>query len=290
MYEPSGILLNWNSSLTVEYKSLYEPRKFSDFNIQGNYRLTFKNHLYVGGGFHYRPVEQHDFFEPRVKGEVFDRPEYFDCNIWISSDYSKPLALDIRSGYSKEFGDGYFYSISPRIRIGDKMLIVYEFRYDIQMNEKGYVTQYASENNNIIFGRRENQTFTNSLNTSFIFNNKSWISLDARHYWSQIDYDKFYNLQDDGSLIHNNSFSENKDFNYNVFTIDLMYSWNFAPGSFLKLVWKNNVYEREYISNNNFYNFVENLENTLNSEKAQNSFSVKITYYLDYKYLFNKSN
>jgi hypothetical protein len=290
IYEPSGYLLNWNSNLAFEYNSLYSPRKFSDFNIQGDYRLTFTNHLYVGGGFQYRPVEKHDFFEPRVTGEVFDRPEYFGSNIWISSDYRKPLAIDLRTGYNKEFGKGYFYSVSPRIRIGDKMLIVYEFRYDKQMNEKGYVTHLSSEDNNIIFGRRDNETYTNSLNASFIFNNKSWISMDARHYWSQIDYDKYYNLQDDGDLSYNSSFSENRDFNYNVFTIDLMYSWNFAPGSFLKLVWKNNIHEREYIANNNFYDFYENIKNTLVSQKAQNSFSVKITYYLDYKYLFNKSN
>jgi hypothetical protein len=290
VYEPSGYLLNWNTSLAFEYNSLYRPRKFSEFNIQGNYRVTFTNHLYVGGGFQYRPVEKNDFFEPRVEGAVFNRPEYFDCNIWISSDYRKPLAIDLRSGYSKEFGEGYFYSISPRIRIGDKTLIVYEFRYDKQTNERGYVTHFSTQENNIIFGRRDNETYTNSLNASFIFNNKSWISLDARHYWSQIDYDKYYNLQDNGDLRDNNSFSENRDFNYNVFTIDLMYSWNFAPGSFLKLVWKNNIHEREYIANNNFYDFYENIKNTLNSQKAQNSFSVKITYYLDYKYLFNKSN
>ena len=289
MYEPSGNLLSWNGSLAFEYNSLYEPRKFSDFNIRGNYRLTFKNHLYVGSGFTYRPSEKHDFFEPRVDGKVFDRPDYFDGNIWVSSDYRKPLALDLRTGYNSEFGEGYFYSISPRIRIGDKLLIVYEFRYDKQMNEKGYVTHFSSEGNNIIFGRRNNETYTNSLNTSFIFNNKSWISLDARHYWSQIDYNKYYNLKDNGELTHNNTYNENRDFNYNVLTVDLMYSWNFAPGSFLKLVWKNNIHERESITDDNFYDFFDNFENTLNSTQIQNSFSIKLSYYLDYKYLFDKS-
>jgi len=289
MYEPKGNVLNWNGSLTFEYNSLYKPRKFSDFNIQGNYRLTFANYLYVGSGFTYRPSEKHDFFEPRVEGKVFDRPEYFDGNIWLSSDYRKPLAVDLRTGYNSEFGEGYFYSISPRIRIGDKLLIVYEFRYDKQMNEKGYVTHFSPEGNNIIFGRRNNETYTNSINTSFIFNNKSWVSLDARHYWSQIDYNKYYNLENNGELTHNTTYDENGDFNYNVFTVDLMYSWNFAPGSFLKLVWKNNIHEREYISGNNFYDFFDNLENTLNSTQMQNSFSIKISYYLDYKYLFNKS-
>jgi hypothetical protein len=287
-YEPSGIFLDWNTGISFEHNSLYNPNKFSEFNIKWNSRVTFKNHLYMGAGAEYKPVEQHDYFEPRVPGKVFDRPESFSSNLWISSDYRKPLALDIRTGYNKEFGNGYFYSVSPRIRIGNKTLIVYEFRYDKQMNERGYVTHYTPDGS-IIFGRRDNDTYTNSISSSYIFNNKSWISLDARHYWSQIDYDKYYKLQENGDLNPNTSYSENADFNYNVFTVDLMYSWNFAPGSFLKLVWKNNIYEREDISGNNFYKFFNNLENTLNSNKAQNSFSVKISYYLDYKYLFNKS-
>lgn len=234
-YEPTGNILDWNASLGFSYYSLYQPRKFSEFNIRGDYRLTFKNHLYVGAGLEYRPLKMHDYYEPRIEGKVFNRPEYFNSNIWISSDYSKPFALDIRTGYNTEFGEGYFYSISPRLRLGDKFLIDYEFEYHKQRNEKGYVT-YLSENDHIIFGRRDNETYTNSISSSYIFSNKSWISLDARHYWSQVDYNKYYILKEDGGLNPDNSFNEKSDLNYNVFTIDLMYSWNFAPGSFLNLV------------------------------------------------------
>lgn len=289
-YQPKGNILDWNADLSFEYNSLYSPGKFSDFNIDADYRVTFKNHLYVGTGFAYRPVEMNDYFEPRVEGRVFNRPEAFNYNIWISSDYRKPLAIDVRTGYNKEFGPGYFYSISPRIRIGDNFLFVYEFQYNKQFNEKGFVTQLETEDNAIIFGRRDNDTYTNSINTSYIFNNKSWISLDARHYWSQIDYNQYYTLEESGDLRPNQSYSETQDFNYNVFTVDLMYSWNFAPGSFLNLVWKNSIYEREYIQEEGFYDFFENLKNTLQSQKVQNSFSIKISYYLDYKYLFKKTN
>jgi hypothetical protein len=289
IFEPRGYILNWNGSIGLNYNSLYKPQNFSEFNINAHYRVTLKNYLFIGSGMEYRPVEMHDYFEPRVEGRVFDRPEYFYFDTWISSDYRKPFALDLRGGFQSEFGDGYFYSVSPRIRIGNKFLIVYEFSYEKYRNQKGFVTINQGEDQNIIFGRRNNITYTNSINSSFIFNNKSWISLDVRHYWSQVDYDKYYNLQENGDLNTNNQYNENEDFNFNVFTIDMIYSWNFAPGSFLKVVWKNSIQERESIVDNNFSHFFENFQNTMQSSGMQNSLSIKISYYLDYKYLLKKT-
>jgi hypothetical protein len=288
-YEPNGYFLNWRGRVSMEYNSLYKPRKFSEFNIVTSYHATLKNYLSFGLWSKYRPVEMKDFFEPRVEGAVFNRPEFFYINTWISSDYRKPVALDLKGGIRSGYGSGYFYEVGPRFRVGNKFNINYTFEYDKHANQRGYVTNLGSAQDSIVFGRRDNITYTNSIKSSFIFNNKSWISLNLRHYWSQIDYNKYYTLEENGDLTDNPTYNQNEDFNFNVFNIDLMYSWNFAPGSFLNIVWKNNIYESEDISKNNFYGFFENLGNTLNSNAVQNSFSIKISYYLDYKYLLKKS-
>jgi hypothetical protein len=250
--------------------------------------MMFKGYHFLMGGVQYRPTRMYDYFEPRMDGRVFRRPQFFQFDTWFSSDYRNPLALDFRAGYRSEFGSGYFYSIGPRVRIGNKFLIQYTFEYDQWKNQKGFVEVASRENEQIVFGRRDNITYTNSIDGSYIFSNKSWISLNLRHYWSQVDYNKFYTLRQNGSLASFPAYNDNADFNYNVFNIDLIYSWNFAPGSFLKLVWKNSILEQEVIDNNNFHSFFNNLDNTLHSQAAQNSFSVKVTYYLDYKYLFGK--
>ena len=286
-YEPRGHLLNWNGRVRLEYSSLFKPRNFTEFNIVASGRATFKNYISVGLWSKYRPVEMHDYFEPRVEGRVFDRPEFFYINTWVSTDYRKPLALDLRGGIRSGDGSGYFYTVGPRIRLGNKFVIQYNFQYDKHDNQRGYVTDYSSDS--IIFGRRDNITYTNSINGSYIFNNKSWLNLDLRHYWSQIDYDKYYSLGNNGGLSPTLAYQENADYNFNVFNVDLMYSWNFAPGSFLNIVWKNSIYEGEDILKNNFYDFFENLKNTINSKEVQNSISIKISYYLDYKYLLKKT-
>ncbi|MFO8234846.1 MAG: DUF5916 domain-containing protein [Bacteroidales bacterium] len=288
-YEPTGSLLNWNARLSLHQNLLYKPRHFSEFNIVASYHATFQN--YVSGGLwsKYRPIKMYDYYEPRLEDRKFQRPEFFYINTWVSSDSRKPLAFDLKGGMRKGDGDGYFYSAGPRIRIGNKFNLRYNFEYDLDQNKKGYVTNYTEENVNIIFGRRDETTYTNNISGSFIFNNKSWINLNFRHYWSQVDYNKFYKLNQNGTLNENINYQENEDFNFNVFNIDLMYSWNFAPGSFLNVVWKNSLAESETIQGNEFYDFFENFNNTLTSNGIYNSFSIKISYYLDYKYLLKKA-
>jgi hypothetical protein len=68
----------------------------------------------------------------------------------------------------------------------------------------------------------------------------------------------------------------------------MAYVWNFAPGSEIRLVWKNAIYteEEDEIINSVLYkvekDFKNNLSNTLSSP-ATNSFSIKLLYYLDYQ-------
>lgn len=288
VYEPQGPFLHWNARLGIDYNSLYQPREFTDLNISAHSRMMLKGYLFVMSNIQYRPTGMNDYFEPRVPGRVFTRPRYFEADTWISSDYRKPLAVDIRAGYRSEFGTGYFYSIGPRVRLGDNFLFVYTFEYDKFANQKGFV-DITRGGDQVIFGRRDKITYTNSIEGSYIFSNKSWLSLNVRHYWSKVDYDRYYTLKQNGGLSPYPGYSHNADLSYNVFNVDLMYSWNFAPGSFLKLVWKNSIQDRERIRANQFNSFFGNLENTLGSRQAQNSFSLKVTYYLDYKYLFSKS-
>ena len=61
-------------------------------------------------------------------------------------------------------------------------------------------------------------------------------------------------------------------------------NWRFAPGSQVSIVWKNSInnYDEYLISG-----LYENLNHILN-QSQQNSFSIRIMYYLDYLYLRKK--
>ena len=69
-----------------------------------------------------------------------------------------------------------------------------------------------------------------------------------------------------------------------AFNIDLLFRWEFAPGSELSLAWKNAIYN----SNKDVgVKFVENLKNTLSSDQT-NSLSLKLLYYIDYNTIFGR--
>ena len=58
----------------------------------------------------------------------------------------------------------------------------------------------------------------------------------------------------------------------------MVYSWQFAPGSFLNIVWKNAT---QYYSNEVESHYFKNLTNTIGAEN-NNNFSLKVIYFLDY--------
>jgi hypothetical protein len=82
----------------------------------------------------------------------------------------------------------------------------------------------------------------------------------------------------DGSLSPNESFRENVDQNVNFFNVDMVYTWQFAPGSFLNLVWKDAAFSSE---DRNESRYVRNLNNILDSDH-NNNLSLKVIYFLDY--------
>jgi len=100
----------------------------------------------------------------------------------------------------------------------------------------------------------------------------------VRHYWSKVTYKEYFTLLQDGKLGENNAFSGDANQNYNTFTVDAVYTWQFAPGSFLNLVWKNNATTFDRLINDGYF---KNFDNTVSSSQ-NNNLSIKIIYFLDY--------
>jgi hypothetical protein len=78
--------------------------------------------------------------------------------------------------------------------------------------------------------------------TTYTFSSTMGIMVRARHYWSNRNNKAFYFLRDDGELQeHNGGEFLDTHTDYNVFNIDLVYTWRLAPGSDLSLAYKINL-------------------------------------------------
>jgi hypothetical protein len=289
IYEPFGRFLSADNGLEISYNCLFEGFKYTSFAIQGNSHFTTLKHFDFGLIFNMIPVPHNDYYEPRVDGYMYIQPAEYDATFWISTDYRKPLALDVNlSGYlaSENASSGYSSMISPRLRASDRLFFIYKFDYEKIIHNVGYVDDYMDSTGQqiILFGKRDIKTITNVLEANFMFNSKMSIDFRLRHYWTTATYDEFYTLNQDGTL-DPAEFQDNQDINFNQFNIDLSYIWNFAPGSQLSLVWKNAISTFTSVVDNNFF---DNFSNTIDAP-ASNSFSIRVLYYLDALY-FKKKN
>jgi hypothetical protein len=296
-YEPFGVFLDLGGKAWFEYKSLYNPRKFTQFNTGIAAHARFTNFLSAWFKFSGTPADSYDFYEPRVEGRYFVRPPGFKIKAGLSPDYRKKFVIDLngRFRYSDRYSQaGYSINVEPRIRFNDKMMMSFEADYNYSKNSIGYVddTTGADGNQDVIFGKRNIDTWENILKINYKFNNKSSLSVRARHYWIIVQYNNYFDLTEDGGLLPSD-YSEINDISFNAFNVDMLYIWNFAPGSEINIVWKNAIqaYEVPEVINSIYYemedNYFKNLANTLQSP-ATNSFSIKVLYYFDYQYLKRK--
>ena len=92
----------------------------------------------------------------------------------------------------------------------------------------------------------------------------------------------YLTLLDDGTLENNNSYSQDKNQNLNTWNLDLAYSWWFAPGSQVSILYRNNSY---LFTRNNGKSFSDNLNESLDSQNLNHVFSISIRYFIDYNSL-----
>ena len=283
--EPFWRLLNWHNDLTFSYNTMYNYNDFVSTRIKYSTRATTKKHLSLGFNSTIKPIMGYDYHEPRVEGYKFKNASWQNASAWISSDYRKNIALDVRFGgwVANEYDQsGLWYSISPRFRLGDRFILIYDFNGDNSFISIGYVDNNSARDS-VIFGRRNYQKIENNINIDYIFTPNASLSFYLRHYWTKVNYDRYYLLNKNGTLSQYPEYEGDANINYNAFNIDLAYTWQFAPGSEMSLVWKNQILsESDQIINR----FKDNLEHTF-SDLGKNSISIRVLYYLDYLQIKN---
>ncbi|QCK14806.1 DUF5916 domain-containing protein [Mangrovivirga cuniculi] len=293
-----GIFNRAEAYVSASYNMLYEPRVFTRASVNTSIWAQTTNFWSFGWNASYRPVDENDYFEPRVQGRFFNKPENFNTGINISSDRRKRFSFRVNAGFwtlpERDQFDNWV-SISPNFRVSNSLSLNYDLSYLKVRNEHGFVDlESTNDNVNIYFGSRDRTEVTNTVFARYTFNPKMFFTIRARHYLSNANYEEFFELGDDGNMdetefgnISENSASE-YNVNFNSFNVDFVYSWQFAPGSFLTFSWKDAAIDQTNIVQSSYR---DNLEGILDSGHT-NNFSLRLTYFLDYlsiRKAFNKS-
>lgn len=285
IYEPFWKLISVNNTLSYSRSQNFTTSNPIESKIMFQHVGTFNNYMTYWTGYAGCPETIYDYYEPRTPGYFYKQHRYNVEYVGLSSDYRKPVAFDLEFYYTTVKFDKYKeYQINfrPIFRVSDHFYFYHKIALDKQQNNIGFST--IEPDGTIIFGKRTINTIENTFSSIYNFKNDLSLSLRIRHYWSTGEYDRYYKLDAYGNLFDQLNYTANHDFNFNSFTIDLVFSWQLAPGSNLGIVWKNSILTDENAIIKRFYN---NFEHTLNQDQL-NSLSLKMIYYLDYNYLKSK--
>jgi hypothetical protein len=228
--------------------------------------------------------EEHNYDETRVDNRYFYKPQGYRYSLFAHSDQTKKLsAYAYFGGYARPSRnqDGNWMGCGLEWRLGQKFMIDYELGYEYENNDYGYVSKNETQDS-IHFSQRNLGTVENVLQLAYTFNNKLSFRLRSRHYWSSVESLSFFLLQDDGSIIPDETYDENHDHNFNAFNVDMVLRWVFAPGSEMILGWKNSVFN---LNDQVIKGYRNNLDIVRNSPQI-NTVSFKILYYIDYNSIF----
>ncbi|MDQ2772703.1 MAG: carbohydrate binding family 9 domain-containing protein [Bacteroidota bacterium] len=309
IYKPFWKLNRLNSYAGISYSLLEQPRIYQDAGFYGGLNTTIaKNFLTLGLNVDASPLT-HDYFDPRRAplGLYYVRkPANLGLNGFFSSDYRKKFAWDLNYGARWFATDGdrtgrhtYSIVVGPRYRVNDKLSFVYSLSYNLVVKQIGFAGEldhgnavdepvarhfggYLADGRtaDALLGRRDVQTITNTGTATYTFTNRMSFNVRVRHYVSNVHYRDFAQLSPGGVETPVAGYAANRDNTFNAFNVDAVYSWWFAPGSQVSIVWKN-ASASYFQANEATPLYFDNLSNTINTPH-NNNVSIKVLYYLDY--------
>ncbi|TDD78685.1 DUF5916 domain-containing protein [Flavobacterium caseinilyticum] len=289
---PTKYFNSFNARLNAYSQFQKETGKIQSSSISFQINSNNKKNHYFGIGFDANPIETYDYYEPRTADRFVIRPTKIGGFIYISTNYNNNFAIDFNPSYAvfDEAGrNSYGFSLGPRYRFNDKLSMNYNFSFFRQNNNKGYIDSInddlnSATANTIVFANRNVITYSNTVFGKYSLNSTMTFNISLRQYWSYAENKNTLSLEQNGRLADFTGYTTNKNSSFYSWNADLSYSWWFAPGSQVSVLYRNNAGAFERNINKEF---TENVTNLLNNDALSHVFSVSVRYFIDYNQVKN---
>ncbi|AUP77808.1 DUF5916 domain-containing protein [Flavivirga eckloniae] len=292
IFEPTEKLNNLRIRLTAKYSNLLNPGRYTGNRIRLRISAQNKKLMWFGTNFHTRIGKQHDYFDPRdtENNRFFTYKNLVTNTVWVETNKNKVFSIEANLGAATLLDKerdlfGRWFELEPTVRLNDKLRISYEYEYDRNKGGRGWVD--TNDSGDIIYGQRDQLEIENSLSASYNFNPLNALTLTFRNYWTTVDYDyDLFTLLDNGKLTTASGFNiENIDFdpniNFSTWNLDLRYSWQFAPGSQIIALYRNQLFNEDTASKDRYFKSLD----TLFDQPIDHTFSLRFIYFIDYNEL-----
>ena len=289
-FEPTKLYEKFDAYLWMSERSRFFPKVLKSRGARIGIEAISLKLEQIKASFDY--TSKYKDFEETRKDDVFVyQPAVYEIEFSYRSDTRKKLVYGSGIEYSFGLNEQFDEDISETeiefysgYRVSNKFKIELGISNGISKNEIGYV---FDENDNIYFGNRKVKFTENNISLNYNFDSYKSLSLKFRQFWSSALYkDDFFKLKSDGnrSVSDKNISDYDPNTNFNLWNLDLSYDWEFAPGSKITFLYRNNIFNEDNLSGISYYKSTKELfEKPINHQ-----LSLRINYFIDFNLLKKK--
>ncbi|MFV8371110.1 DUF5916 domain-containing protein [Flavobacterium sp. LB2P74] len=290
---PTKVFNSFNAYLSLYSQFQKETGKIQSSTINFEINSKNKKNHFFGIGIDANALETYDYYEPRTADRYVIKPTKIGGYLYVSTNYNNSFAIDLNPSYAffDEAGrNSYGFSVGPRYRFNDKLSLNYNFNFFRQNNNKGYIDSINDDMNlatpnTVLFANRNVITYSNTLSGKYSLNSQMTFNVSLRQYWSFAENKNILSLEQNGRLADFAGYTVNKNSSFYSWNADVSYSWWFAPGSQVSILYRNNAGAFERVINKEFK---DNVTNLLNNDALSHVFSISVRYFIDYNQVKNK--
>ena len=289
-FEPSKLFEKIEGYLWMSERSRFFPKILKSRGARIGIEVISLNLEQIKASFDYTSKYK-DFEETRKEDFFIYQPAEYELEFSYRSDTRKKLVygsgIEHSYGVNEQFNEDSseteieFYS---GYRLSNQFKVELGISNGISKNEIGYV---FDENDDIYFGNRKVKFTENNISLNYNFDSYKSLSLKLRQFWSSALYkDDFFKLKSDGnrSVSEKNTSDYDPNTNFNLWNLDLSYDWEFAPGSKITFLYRNNIFNEDNLSGISYYKSTKELfEKPINHQ-----LSLRINYFIDFNLLKKK--
>ncbi|MGZ8518347.1 MAG: DUF5916 domain-containing protein, partial [Chitinophagaceae bacterium] len=282
--------ITYRYSLDMSSQYLYMPYRFSEVYLEAAAFWWFKNFWDAKVSVNTYPTDQNDYFDLRTPGKFLQKPSEVTFGLEGSSDSRKRLFFSTDLSYSVRDAADNSYNLASfglRYRFSDRFTLSLNWFRQFEENQRGFAFR-RELNGDPIAGFRDFTETQTILSGIYNFTPRINLTLRGRHYWNKVEYNSFYNVNDEGHLTPR-AFINNTNENYNAFNLDAFLTWDFRLGSRIILGWKNWLGNSFDVDGVLYNEYTRNLGQSFVVSHG-NEITLKVIYFLDYNQLRKKKN
>jgi Domain of unknown function (DUF5916)/Carbohydrate family 9 binding domain-like len=292
---PTKKYIRHSYQISINNAYLYKPFNWTSTEINTRAFFLLKNFWDVSFNLNTQPIDQVDFFEARTPGLRLNRFSYAYLGINGSSDSRKKLYVGwtIGGAESRVKDDPYLnLKLNARYRFSDRFQMSIDYGRESDKGQWGFShrsldTTLVEDYGDPIIAFRKIKTTNLILSAQYSFTPRMNWTIRMRHNWTNLTNRSFHKLKADGNW-DDIAFVNGKNRNFNVFNVDMFYTWDFKWGSRLTFGWKNAIGDNVSLDPYTNTSYTKNL-GAMFTNPHSNEVTLKIVYFLDYLDLKKKS-